>query len=59
MVTGLAVLGSQAVMILNLHRLAEALWIASLALWVCVNYAVLFGVTVKGDKPAVPGRNQR
>src|SRR5215469_4639062 len=54
-VAGLAVLGSQTVMILNLRTLAEALWIASLALWVCVNYAVLFGVTVKEDKPRFQG----
>jgi tellurite resistance protein TehA-like permease len=51
LVAGLAVLGSQAVTIWNFPMLAEGLWIASLALWVCVNYAVLFGVIVNVEKP--------
>jgi tellurite resistance protein TehA-like permease len=51
MVAGLAVLGSQAITIWNFPKLAAGLWIASLALWICMNYAVLFGVIVNEEKP--------
>jgi tellurite resistance protein TehA-like permease len=51
LVAGLAVLGSQAVTIWNFPMLAMRLWIASLVLWICLNYAVLFGVIVNEEKP--------
>ena len=50
-VAGLGILGNQALTILNLDRLAKALWVAALLLWVCFNYTIFVEVTVNEKKP--------
>jgi tellurite resistance protein TehA-like permease len=51
MAAGLAIVGSQMRGILNYPRIALALWVASLALWVCFNYAIFVEVTINEQKP--------
>ena len=53
MVAGTSVLGSQLVIVLGENRLAFGLWIATVALWLVLIYAVFTAFTVKETKPAL------
>jgi len=52
-VAATSVLGSQLVILLESHRLAFALWIAALVLWLLLIYAVFTALTVKELKPSL------
>lgn len=52
-VAATSVLGSQFVIVLQSHRAAFALWIASLVLWLVLIYAVFTALTVKEVKPSL------
>ena len=52
-VAATSVLGSQLVIVAGQERFAFALWIATLALWLLLIYAVFTAYTVKETKPAL------
>lgn len=52
-VAATSVLGSQIVILLQGNRIAFALWIMTLALWLLLIYAVFTAFTVKETKPAL------
>jgi tellurite resistance protein TehA-like permease len=52
-VAATSVLGSQMVILLHCNRIALALWIATLALWLVLIYAVFTALTVKETKPSL------
>ena len=52
-VAGLAIVGTELVTILHLPGVAFALWIAALALWFCLNYAIFVEATLNEHKPKV------
>lgn len=52
-VAGTCVLGTQCLLVHPLPRLAFALWVAGVALWLLVTYGVLVALTVKRSKPSL------
>lgn len=52
-VAGTCVLGSQFLILAEAHRVAMALWITAVVLWIGLNYAVFLGLTVKEQKPSL------
>ena len=53
MVAGTSVLGSQLVIVARNHTFAFGLWLATLALWLVLIYAVFTAFTVKENKPTL------
>jgi tellurite resistance protein TehA-like permease len=53
MVAATSVLGSQFVLIGGYTEVALALWVAAIALWALLTYAIFTIITVKADKPAL------
>ena len=52
-VAATSVLGSQLIILLHTTRIAFALWLLTLALWLVLIYAVFTALTVKETKPAL------
>jgi|SRR5690625_991727 len=52
-VAGTCVLGSQFLVLADAPRIALALWVAAVVLWVGLNYAIFLGLTVKRHKPSL------
>ena len=52
-VAATCVLGSQALVVGGLPRVATALWVAGIVLWALLTYAVFTLLIVKGEKPAL------
>jgi tellurite resistance protein TehA-like permease len=52
-VAATSILGSQCIILLQAYRIAFALWIVTLALWLVLIYAVFTALTVKENKPAL------
>lgn len=50
-IAGVAVLGSDLVLILGQHRLPLVLWIAGAILWVLITYSIFSGFIMKENKP--------
>jgi tellurite resistance protein TehA-like permease len=55
MVAGSGVLGSQCLLLWDLQRMAFALWLVTVALWLVLTYGVLAVFTTKRDKPTLAG----
>ena len=53
MVAGTAVLGSQFVIFEADYRLAMALWVLAVALWIGLTYTIFTAFTIKENKPAL------
>lgn len=52
-VAGTCVLGSQFLVMADAGRIALALWVAAVVLWLGLNYAIFLGLTVKQNKPSL------
>lgn len=52
-VAATCVLGSQFLVLTDASRVAMALWIAAIVLWVGLTYAIFLGLTVKQHKPSL------
>jgi tellurite resistance protein TehA-like permease len=52
-VAATCVLGNQFIIVASYPRIALALWLAGIALWVLVTYSVLTILTVKANKPSL------
>jgi tellurite resistance protein TehA-like permease len=52
-VAGSSVLGSQLLLLWSADRIATALWIVAVALWVALTYTVLTAFTIKERKPTL------
>ena len=53
LVAATGIVGSQLIVIFNRYRVAEILWILSLALWALFTYSVFTAYTVKEQKPSL------
>lgn len=51
MVAGTCVLGNQLISIAHLERIAIALWIFGMVLWIALTYTIFASLTIKEDKP--------
>ena len=47
------ILGSQFILIVDQFRVAEALWIVGMVLWLLLTYTIFTGFTVKQNKPSL------
>lgn len=53
MVAGVCILGSQWLIVLESARIAFALWLLAIVLWMILTYTIFTGVTVKEVKPTL------
>ena len=54
-VAGTCVLGSQLLIVIDRPRVAAALWIAGLLLWLVIMYTFFTAMTVRENKPSIEG----
>lgn len=53
LVAATAIIGAQFVLLLANYRIATALWLAAILLWLVITYTIFTGLTVKENKPTL------